>query len=211
MNQYSIALPRVVDMSFLEDYGEVRKRLSVRLRNREWLLEEKPEAVYTPFLDFAVTCQIDVSDKVGVPSSCMVTEGLMGIIGAEKETLFADALKNCLEARPAVTMSIESYIGYGSFADSEHRLMIATMEGFLYGAAVVMYPGFLEQVSDGRNLFLIPSSVHEWLYIEDNGECSKEELTELLRAVNREVVAEGEVLSDYLYYFDGRKGEMRRA
>ena len=45
--------------------------------------------------------------------------------------------------------------------------------------------------------------------MKDRGGWSKEELTGLLRAVNREVVEEEEVLSDELYCW--RSGEFRRA
>ena len=95
--------------------------------------------------------------------------------------------------------------------EPEHKLMIATTEGLMYGTGVVLYPGFLEQISGGRDIFLFPSSIHEWLYLEDNGGFTAEELTELLRAVNRVVVEEEEVLADRLYYYDWGKKEMRRA
>ena len=202
------------DIPFLADYDEVRKRLSVRLNNKERLLATRPGAIFEPFLDFAVTCHIDISELVGTPATIMVRKGLMEHIGVGKERLFSDARENTVKTRPAVTMSIDSFIGQMGFpfvTEQQHRLMIATVEGFMYGAAVVMYPGFLEQVSSGRNLFLIPSSVHEWLYLEDGDGLSREELTELLRAVNREEVADEEILSNDMYYYDWGKKEMRRA
>ena len=58
-------------------------------------------------------------------------------------------------------------------------------------------------------MYFIPSSIHEWLYIEDTGDWSREELTGLLRAVNREVVEEKDFLSDDLYCWRGE--EFRRA
>ena len=139
----------------------------------------------------------------------------MEYIGVEQERLFADAKANNVKTRPGITMPIEDYMGGMGFmcmeGEPEHQLMIATTEGLMYGAGVVLYPGFLEQISDGRDLFLIPSSIHEWLYLEDNGGFTAEELTGLLRAVNREAVEEEEVLSDWLYYYEWEKKKMRRA
>ena len=205
----------VADIPFINNYEEVKKRLSIRLNNKERLLTSRPGAVYEPFLDFAVTCHIDVSDLVGTAATCMVKKGLMEYIGVGEGRLFADAKANSMKTRPGITMPIEDYMGGMGFMcmeeEPEHQLMIATTEGLMYGAGVILYPGFLEQVSGGRDLFLIPSSIHEWLYLEDKGEITAEELTGLLRAVNREVVEEEEVLSDQLYYYDGKKGEMRRA
>lgn len=139
----------------------------------------------------------------------------MEYIGVGEGRLFADAKANSMKTRPGITMPIEDYMGDMGFmcmeGEPEHQLMIATTEGLMYGAGVILYPGFLEQISGGRDLFLIPSSIHEWLYLEDKGGLTAEELTGLLRAVNREVVEEEEVLSDQLYYYEGEKGEMRRA
>ena len=205
----------IADIPFINNYEEVKKRLSIRLNNKERLLTSRPGAVYEPFLDFAVTCHIDVSDLVGTAATCMVKKGLMEYIGVEQERLFADAKANNVKTRPGITMPIEDYMGGMGFmcmeGEPEHQLMIATTEGLMYGAGVVLYPGFLEQISGGRDLFLIPSSIHEWLYLEDNGGFTAEELTGLLRAVNREAVEEEEVLSDWLYYYDWEKKEMRRA
>ena len=205
----------IADIPFITDYEEVKKRLSIRLNNKERLLTPRPGAVYEPFLDFAVTCHIDVSDLVGTAATCMVKKGLMEYIGVEQERLFADAKENGVRTRQGITMPIEDYMGGMGFmcmeGEPEHKLMIATTEGLMYGAGVVLYPGFLEQISGGKDIFLIPSSIHEWLYLEDNGGFTAEELTGLLRAVNREVVEEEEVLSDQLYYYDGKKGKMRRA
>ena len=206
----------IADIPFITNYEEVKKRISIRLNNKEWLLTSRPGAIYEPFLDFAVTCHIDVTDLVGTAATCMVKKGLMEYIGVGQERMFADAKANSMKTRPGVTMPIEDYMGGMGFpfvmeGEPEHKLMIAITEGLMYGAGVVLYPGFLEQISDGRDLFMIPSSIHEWLYLEDKGGFTAEELTGLLRVVNREVVEEEEVLADWLYYYDGKKGEMRRA
>ena len=199
----------ISDLPFLKDYEEVKKQLSIRFVNR---MKIKPEAVYKLYLDFGVTCHIDVSDLVGDDATCMVKRGLMEYMGVEKDRLFADAIENSMKIRPAVAVPIEDYMGHMGFPmfEGEHRLMIATTEKLMYGAGVILYPGFLERISGGKSLFLIPSSVHEWLYLEnDSGEFTGEELTDLLRVVNKDVVAEDEVLGDTVYYYDG-KG-MRRA
>ena len=205
----------IADIPFITNYDEVKKRLSIRLNNKERLLTSRPGAIYEAFLNFAVTCHIDVSDLVGTAATCMVKNGLMEYIGVGQERLFADAKANSMKTRPGITMPIEDYMGGMGFmcveGEPEHKLMIAMTEGLMYGAGVILYPGFLEQISGGRDIFLIPSSIHEWLYLEDNGEFTAEELTELLRAVNREVVEEEEVLADRLYYYDWGKKEMRRA
>ena len=197
------------DLPFLKDYDQLKPRLSIRLNNPDRI---KPDAVSMPFLDLSVTFHIDVSDVLGREgASCIMKKEMLDFLKVGKARIFHDAIENSLETRPAVTMPIEKYMGGMGYKEIEERsgLMIATTEGLAYGAIVVMYPGFLKGISGGKDLYLIPSSVHEWLYIEDTGEWGKDELTGLLRAVNREVVEEKDFLSDDLYCWKG--GEFRRA
>ena len=194
------------DIPCLKDYEEVKKRLFVRLWNKERLQENG--AIFEPFLDLFFSCHIDVSDLAGAAASCIVKEGLAEYLGVDRKQLVADAVDNGTKIRPALTMPIEAYmrrLGAPVDTEPENHLMIATTEDFLYGASVIMYPGFLERISGGKNLYLIPSSIHEWLYIEDKGMFTKEELTSLLRSVNSEIVSEEEILSDHLYYYEGKE------
>ena len=187
----------------------MKKRLFVRLWNKERLQENG--AVYEPFLDLFFSTHIDVSDLVGATAFCMVKERYAECLGVDRKQLLADAVENGTRIRPALTMPIEAFVrrlGAPVDTEPENHLMIATTEDFLYGASVVMYPGFLERISGGKNLYLIPSSIHEWLYIEDKGMFTREELTNLLRSVNSEIVSEEEILSDHLYYYGGK--EIRR-
>ena len=148
---------------------------------------------------------------VGETAYCTVTEGLAKHLGVERAQLVAGAIENSRRTRPPLVMTIEEYMKRLGFpvAETETHLMIATTEKLFYGAGVVLYPGFLESISGGKDLYMIPSSVHEWLYIEDCGAFTKERLAEMLRTVNQEVVAEDEFLSDDLYCWRG--GEFRRA
>ena len=194
------------DIPCLKDYEEVKRRLFVRLWNRERMQDNG--VIYEPFQDLYFSCHIDVSDLAGAAASCIVKEGLAEYLGVDRKQLLADAVENGTRIRPALTMPIEAYmkrLGAPVDAEPENHLMIATTGDFLYGASVVMYPGFLERISGGKNLYLIPSSIHEWLYIEDRGMFTKEELTSLLRSVNSEIVSEEEILSDHLYYYEGKE------
>ena len=148
---------------------------------------------------------------MGETAYCIVKEGLAEHLGVDRAQLVADAIENSLRTRPPLVMTIEEYMKQLGFPviEEENHLMIATTERFFYGAGVVMYPGFLDSISGGKDLYMIPSSVHEWLYIEDCGAFTKERLAEMLRTVNQEVVAEDEFLSDDLYCWRG--GEFRRA
>ena len=84
-------------------------------------------------------------------------------------------------------------------------LRVITTEDGMYGASAVMYPGVLETAAQGRNLFLIPSSIHEFLCLEDDGNQLPIWIEEIIRCVNSEEVAPEEVLSDHLYYYNAKE------
>lgn len=78
-----------------------------------------------------------------------------------------------------------------------------------YGAAGILNRRLLHDIIGEANCFIIPSSVHESIFILDTGELRQSELDLLVRVVNKTRVAEHERLSDHCYYYDGTKQEIR--
>lgn len=80
----------------------------------------------------------------------------------------------------------------------------------VHGAACVLYPGVLERLAwkEGRDLYVIPSSVHEMILLPDIGAQQPMELKEIIREVNRTQVDPAEVLSDSLYRYSRAEGRL---
>ena len=74
----------------------------------------------------------------------------------------------------------------------------------LYGAGAILYDDILKEFADKKqsNLFILPSSVHEVIIIPDKDHITKTKLQGMVKEVNETQVAEQEVLSDSVYYFD---------
>ena len=90
-------------------------------------------------------------------------------------------------------------------------MKVLTNDKRIQGAACVLYPGILEKISEEsrKNLFVLPSSVHEVILLEDTGEENPEDLKRMIYEVNRTNVAAEEVLSDSLYYYDRKQKNLR--
>lgn len=73
-----------------------------------------------------------------------------------------------------------------------------------FGAACMLYPDLLKQISDklNDNLYILPSSIHECIIMPASGEYSQKSLSEMVTEINEVQVDETEVLSDNVYYFD---------
>ncbi|MCI9356577.1 MAG: hypothetical protein HFH59_03345 [Lachnospiraceae bacterium] len=70
-----------------------------------------------------------------------------------------------------------------------------------------MISGFAEE--RGKNLYIIPSSIHELLLYPDFGDVSPEELSGYVKEVNRSQVPPHDRLSDHIYYYDRKTDEIR--
>lgn len=205
-----------IDMSFFREFDKVRDRICYRLiavdRNRE-LLENVP---YIPFLDLAIVFYyaLDIEELdnayILIRNEHMEMWGtdvstLMKISGENTPRLFPAGCKPLLEVLK--DMLQERY----PYGDAEIPMMVASNEGRMQGASVMLYPHFLEEVADRKeaNLFIIPSSVHEVLLLPDRGDLVPGMLKELISTVNNTSVDPVEVLSDNLYYFDRQEKQVR--
>lgn len=82
----------------------------------------------------------------------------------------------------------------------------------LYGAACMLYPGVLKAFArqQKKDLYILPSSIHEVILVPADQEIGHEELREIVTEVNRTQVAEDEVLADSVYYYSAVKDEILR-
>ena len=94
---------------------------------------------------------------------------------------------------------------------AENQLYIATNSDCVLGAGVIMYPGFLKKAAKvlGGNFYLLPSSIHEFLFLPDTGDCDYESLNDMVKTINENEVTLREQLSDRVLYYDCRKEELR--
>ena len=92
----------------------------------------------------------------------------------------------------------------GMFDMPESPMWVATVEGGMNGASVTQLPDFLQEAADrlGGDFFVLPSSVHEVLFIRDDGSFERDQLESMVRGVNATEVSEADFLSDSVYHYD---------
>lgn len=85
----------------------------------------------------------------------------------------------------------------------ENGMMVLTNNRGINGAAAAFYPDVLKEISEkhGKSLFLLPSSIHEFIVLEDDGIYNPEHFESMVREVNRSAVEPEEILSDNVYYY----------
>jgi len=169
--------------------------------------------VYVPFLEFAVV--FGIQNKCDDMSLNMdVTEELIKHWGMDKEELFAQVLENQQKKSPVVIKNLSALINLSMFdTDNSANLYVMTNEEKINGAATILYPDVLKEFAEDNEVdevYMLPSSIHKWLLVPDKeAEANlKGRLREMIREVNKECVAENEILSNELYIYNRKRNEI---
>lgn len=219
VRDYKAALPSEgIDISFFMDYEQVKERLAFKLISSELnavLLENIP---HIPFLDLEIAFYYSVEACGMEGGSILIRNSHMEHWGVSREDLMRDSLENAPRILPGTCRDIFSMMEKicPEKADTvtddlkDLGLYVISNEKLTLGAAVMLYPGMMEDVSQrlGGNLYIIPSSIHELIALSDKTEAHTEYLKDMISMVNRTQLAPQDVLSDSLYYFDRESGKI---
>ena len=200
------------------DWNWVKERIVFKLINREMNREYLKKVPYVPYLDMAVVfhCPLE-SDKSG-ETNVPVCNNHLDIWGITKDELYAAAMANTPKLLPPAIQSMGEVMMelMGNpcdmpISDEEGALYILSNRNRRYGAGCLLYKDVLEKFSDshqGADLYILPSSIHEVILIPVTEELNPEKLVEMIHIVNAEQLAPEEVLSDNLYQFVRKTGEV---
>ncbi len=199
--------------SFISDYDQVKDHTFLRLIPGDSpVLGETPHRMIQ---DMALVVNVHLdnfSDENG-RSCVVVTKPLMEMYGVDEAQLFADAEKNSLENEPMVFTPLGDMIK--SLIESEELpspddvgivTYIATNKSGFHGASIAAYPDFAEKAAEtiGGSFYMLPSSVHEFILIKDDGKPNAKDLNKMIRNVNETVLESRDILSGQCYHYDAK-------
>ena len=219
VRDYRAAVPEEgIDISFFTDYELVKERLAFKLISSE-LNEELLENIpHVPFLDLEIAFyySVDISGMQG--GSILIRNSHMEHWGVTTEDLMRDSMENAPKILPGSCRDICNMMEEmspdkaGSVTEEMRNLglYVLSNERLTLGAAVMLYPGMMERVSEiiGSSLYIIPSSIHELIVLSDMHQTNPDYLREMIVLVNRKQLAPQDILSDSLYRFDRETGKI---
>lgn len=84
------------------------------------------------------------------------------------------------------------------------NMYVLTNKNKYYGAVCILYREFLHAFAQelGKNLYILPSSIHEVILVPDTGREDVVQLGAMVAEVNATQLEPEEVLSDNVYYYD---------
>jgi hypothetical protein len=199
--------------SFISDYEQVKDHTYLRMIPGDSpILKDTPHKMVE---DMALVVNIHLesfSDENG-RSCVVVSKPLMEMYGVDEKQLFADAEKNSLANEPMVFTPLGDMIK--NLIESENLpspeeagivTYIATNKSGFQGAAVAGYPDFCEKAAEaiGGSFYMLPSSVHEFILIKDDGMPKAKDLNAMIKNVNETVLEPRDILSAQCYHYDAK-------
>ena len=134
--------------------------------------------------------------------------------GVDEYSLLRSALLNSRELHPMYCRTMQEILEIPEGLDGGMgpEIYVMTCREAGYGAATMFYPGVLAEMAKrlGGDFYLIPSSVHELLALRMELLDDPDGLREIIRSVNREAVLPGDFLSNSLYGYRVRRGELEK-
>lgn len=210
------------DSSIVTDFNQAKDRICFKLVNAEKNRELLADVPYIPCHDLAVVFYVLVSKGADGVRTALVRDSFLDIWGTDAQTLYPIAMENTQRIFRGSVQSLGSMIAgmmedmldaadSGEFYDmpaiTEDALplpmYIATNYDRLNGASVLLYPNLLRDFAEriGSDFYILPSSVHELIFLPDMAGMDVLDMKMMVQAVNGSEVAEDEILSDSVYFY----------
>ncbi len=216
-----------IDPDFFKSFEKIKPYIAYKIVNYEQnkkLLEKVP---YKNFLDLAIVFYLSLEMDNGENVSALIYNSHLETWGTDKATIYKIAkentpkllgcdfrnMKEILCEVFAEQMQDEEFADFIRDSDRQVPMYILTNKKRTNGAIAMLYRNVLKEFANDikKDLYILPSSVHEVIVIPKEEDMDSETLTKMVREVNQEEVSETEVLSDSVYIYDKENDEIKIA
>ncbi len=195
-------------------WERVKDRVEYRLINVDRNLELLQDIPYRCYLDMAIVYHLKIYGPEDQITTATITNHLMDKWEVMEEDLYEAASVNTPQLDHVIcedlTMFLLGMLGDGDelknmLADEKNQVPLHTLtnQSMILGAATILYPGVLRDISDwmGGDLIILPSSIHEVLLLKYEDGMPLDELTAMVQEINRTEVPEKDILSEHVYLY----------
>lgn len=197
-----------IDVERLFNYDSMKDKVVYKIINYESnkkLLEDVP---HKRILDLAVVFYCLIEKDITGHSTILIHNSTLEKWKINIDTLYEDAVKNTPNLLKSTIFSMSELVDCQgqeeSFFTAAKEMYVLTNESKINGASCILYKDVLYEFakSIGRNLYILPSSIHEVILLPKHDEYEKNYLVNMVREVNQEGVATEEILSDNVYEYN---------
>lgn len=205
-----------VNIDFFKDFDKVSPYICFRLVSGEKNEDDLENLPHRFVNNLAVTYFVSL-EAHGIEGTITIRNEHAKFWGVSEEDLYEMAMDNTPRLYPADIIPIFDVVegmmtkmgaidsGIEDWMQEDPGLYVASNERKIKGASVILYPGLLEEVYEslGCGFYIIPSSVHEVIFMKDNNTMDKDTIEYIIRSVNNDCIREEDFLSNNVYYYDG--------
>jgi len=203
-----------VDIESFTDFKEASKNLAFKIINAEKNKELLMKVPHRRLLNLAVVyIYILENEKLGGKGTILIRNEHMDEWEVDEEELYNHAVKNMYLLLPVRIERIKDVINEmygGEVIEEDIDMYVVSNEDKFYGSGYMFVKDVLRGVFDkiGRNYYVLPSSVHEFIALPESPETDARDLLKTVTEINETQVREEERLSDSVYYYDHSKDEL---
>ena len=196
-----------IDASMVYDFYKIKDGLFLKTINYEKNKEFLNDKPYHSFFDLASTFNVNIPNISDAVSSFVVTNNILEIWGISEDDLYEAAISNSEKLMPALVASLGEVLEkeFNKLIQDVYNvpMFLLTNKKYFYGASAILYPGVLKQVADSLkdDLVLMPSSVHEFIFVPYRVCYNASDLVELVRSVNATSVKNTDILGENIYLY----------
>ena len=155
--------------------------------------------------------------------AALIDNELLDSYHISAEELHEQAMANAIKRFPATIRSMRDFVSEISKTSPELvveereerrlKMYVATCNNGINGASCIFYPGFLKQAAEqlGGDFYILPSSIHEVIFVVDTDEVDYRRLEEMVQQANETVIEPKDHLSDFVYHYDAKDDIFEKA
>lgn len=232
---YNNPAPTCITPKQIAQFDLLEEKIMFKLihcASNQELLKDIP---YIPYLDLAIVFYLFLERNATGQMTALIHNDHMAVWNVKEKDLLALALENTPKAFPAEIRSMTEVMKdmvrknfeeeYDDDYDDEEidellggsnvrmPLYVLTNQVGLNGAGCIIYRNVLKNFADslGKDLVILPSSIHEVLITPNEPGVSYEELSNLVTCINENEVAEEDQLSNQVYLYSRATDRLRLA
>lgn len=197
------------------DWNKVKEHVIFKVINAAKNTAMLVNVPYIIFHDLAIIFQVLVSEEKFGNSTVQINNEHAKFWNVNKDELYKTAMENTPKLCKYSLNSMSDVLTYildindptFEFCDSGIPMYVITNRARTNGAGAILYPELLKDFATAihKDLFILPSSVHECILLPVFGDENIDELKSMVKDINETQVAPEEVLSDSVYYYSMEK------
>ena len=200
------------------DWEYVREHIYPVLLSTEGNKELLKSLVSTSMLDLSIVYTIRIHLKEWGNTDTKVNEMLLSHYGISLKELHKQAIYNMgqdgyqfqsIEEVLEEMCPFEAWNEEKEEGGNEPSMYVLTNSAKVYGAAGILNRELLREFTGGKSFYILPSSLHETIFIPAELEKNPKILDHMVADINQMAVLKEDRLSDHSYYYDGESGDIR--